>query len=266
MPRNSKPKKPKVVVDKKIKPKRQLIKKKPVSELSLRALGKNEYRTKFYGLQILESIFNGRNTRGVLPSRVYSSPENFSLSDFPDNQQGRMIIRTDPVRKNQTQTMEEWMSMPRLNFYLDRQQPHKSEKSIKQWMAKVKKKLPSARFIVHKVRPLADYDLSVQINVNFDEGSVKLSRTDARSDRFRDESDVKTTEFQIDGNGRLRRIIGVTRSIFSEVHNFQIMSAVDSLMRVSRETNHKVFESSCVIYKDNPRYLEFYDLIFGKQY
>jgi len=233
-----------------------------VSLLHLRPLKHNEYRSKLYGLLALREIF-GRVNVNLLDFRVCDKASGFSINSFKDPQHGRLIVRTDPERLNHTQSLKEWVSMPRLNLYLKNQPPERTEKMVKQWMKAAKKKKPEARFIVHKVRGLGEYDHFVQLNVDFNTGKVVISKTGAGTDKFRDEKGTLTT-LTIDDRWKIRRAIG-SKVILPEGLQTNTINALRRISNFAAETGHRVFEASYVTYKDAPSEPEFYDLIFGKK-
>jgi hypothetical protein len=161
--------------------------------------------------------------------------------------------------------MVEWAKMPRLNFYLRGKRPKKSEALIRDWMREKKAANPNIRFILHKVRNLVDYDRSIQLNIDLSRGEINISTTKAATDRFRDEK-VQTGKLALDDNDRIRREIGSRQPIvLPEVLQSKTISVIRELISYARKTGHKVFEASCVTYKDKPNELEFYDLVFGKK-
>lgn len=233
-----------------------------VSLLPLRALRNNEYRSKLYGLLALREIWKQANIR-LLDFRVCNNGREFSINSFKNLQQGRLIIRTDPKRENYSQSMEEWVSMPRLNLYLRNQPPKKSERLVKQWMRATKKKFPNSCFIVHKVRDLRDYKCVVQLNADFNAGEIVISKSTAGTDKFRDEN-VRSTNLVISDNWKIRRNVG-SKIILPEGLQAKTVNALKKLMDYAAETGHRVFEASYVTYKEAPNEPEFYDLIFGKK-
>jgi hypothetical protein len=247
------------------------VKKKTIFEIGeeLPALGHNQYRTKIFGVRVLEHLFSNNYLARFLPYRTYRSAKDFNISHFPEPNTGRLIVRTDPVRRNQTQTMEEWVSVPRLNISLERQPPSQSQREVRIWMDRVTKKHKGIRFIVHKVRPLADYARSVQINVDIPRGEVSIVSTKARSDKFRDEDNVSRGRMTIDDSGRLRAIPREGVGLPEELRATTIPS-LKKMVSFCYSTGHKVFETSYVTYKDERgREIpvpEFYDLIFGKRF
>lgn len=228
----------------------------------LKPLGKNEYRSKFYGLRALKELHKAIGIK-VLSFKICDGPASFSINRFSNPRQGRLIIRTDPVCKTHSQTMEEWVSMPRLNFYLNGKSPRKSEELIKKWMAKKKAANPNIRFIVHKTRGLVDYDRSVQLNIDLGMKTIKTSTTKARTDRFREE-DVQTASMVIDDRGRLRREIG-EKIVLPEMLQARTLLIIRRMISYAKRTGHQVFEASYVTYKNQSNEPEFYDLIFGKR-
>ncbi len=131
-------------------------------------------------------------------------------------------------------------------------------------MKKVKKKHPFVRFIVHKVRPLQDYERSVQVNVDIENNQVILTTTKARTDRFRDEMETRSTTMILDPNRKIRRELGITRPLLPSVLMQNTVSRLQRLVDYAGLTEHKRFETSFVTYRDNPHTPEFYDLVFGK--
>jgi hypothetical protein len=223
-------------------------------------LRQNDYRTKLYGLKALQYL-SRRYGFKYLPFRTYVGPESFSINHFSNFSNGRIIIRTDPMRRDCVQTMEEWFSVPRLNFYLDRQPPKKSELLIKRWMRKAKKKNPNLCFLVHKVRPLSDYEMSIQINVDLQQREIKISTTKARTDKFRDE-DVQTMHVSLGEDDRIE--FRSQTSIFPERLHSSVLSMLNEAVFFAKITGHQSFELSGVTYKDAPEKPEYYDWIFGK--
>lgn len=236
-------------------------------------LGNNEYRTKLFGLRVLKGICRSSET-SFLGYRLYRKPENFSINHFREPSAGRLIIRSDPDRghfsgpdrtkKSYKQLMEEWVAMPRMNFYLERQPPQQSEKLIRRWMQRQRKRHGDIIFIVHKTRPLADYEMSVQVNADLTRGGIIISTTKARTDKFRDEQ-TETSQLEIGENGRIKRIIG-TSIVLPEQLRQETIRVLQDIVNFSRLSEEKTFETSFVTYKDAPEKPEFYDLIFGKKY
>ena len=233
-----------------------------ISRPSLIPLEKNQYRTKLYGLHALREISRKSGIK-FLDFLVFKNASSFSLKRFSNVQGGRLIVRTDPSRRTYTQTMKEWVSMPRLNFYLERQSPAKSESFIKKWMREIRKKKPRLIFIMHKVRNLKDYKQVVQLNVDLSMGQITISATEAATDRFREEP-TKSESLIIDDKGRIRRPIG-SKIILPETLQAKTIAALKSLIGYANKTGHSVFEASYVTYNEAPDAPEFYDLVFGKQ-
>lgn len=236
---------------------------KTPSQVLLKPLGKNEYRSKLYGLMALKEL---RKTTGlkVLGFKVCDNPASFSINMFSNPSQGRFIIRSDPITKGHVQTMKEWVEMPRLNFYLNDKQPKKSEALIRAWMKKKQAANPNIRFIIHKVKNLTHYDRSVQLNIDLETGAVKISTTMAATDRFREER-VGISKLIIDEKKRLRREIG-EKIVLPEMLQARTLSIIKRMISYAKRTGHQVFEASYVTYKSQPNEPEFYDLIFGKEF
>jgi len=232
------------------------------SDLLLQPLEKNQYRSKLYGLMSLKDIASGAGFK-VLGFLVCKDPRGFSIRAFRNPSEGRLIVRTDIDRWGQTHSMEEWASMPRLNLYLRGKNPAKSERTVREWMAKVFRSRQEALFIVHKVRDLRDYERSVQLNVDIPAGRVIISSTTAGTDKFRDEK-VESAELQTDDKGRIRRVLGEP-TVLPEQLQQKTISMLRSMIGFAERTGHGVFEASYVTYKEAPDNPEFYDLIFGKK-
>lgn len=210
----------------------------------------------------LKEVFRGRKTN-VLDFRVCNKANDFSMTPFSQPQKGRLIIRTDPITKDLSQTMANWVNMPRLNVGLRNQPIRKTESLVRQWMRQVSKTHPKLNFIVHKVRSLKEYESSVQININLKEGAAVISVTKAKTDKFRDE-ETKDIMMRVDEHGKLRRNIG-TKNILPNRLQIETISALTDIIAFAQKTDHKLFETSFVTYKDAPNTPEFYDLIFGKK-
>lgn len=241
---------------------RMWMPRKMPSQKYLKPLEKNEYRSKLYGLMALKELRKATGIK-VLGFKVCDNPASFSINRFSNPNQGRFLIRSDPIIKTQAQTMEEWVQMPRLNFYLNGKPPKKSEALIKKWMRKKKAANPNIRFIIHKVKNLADYDRSVQLNIDLGREEIKISTTKAATDRFRDEKE-QTGPLIIDDNGRIRREFGA-KIVLPEVLQARTLSIIQTMISYAKRTGHQVFEASYVTYKSQPYEPEFYDLIFGKK-
>ena len=232
------------------------------SGLRLPPLEKNHYRSKLYGLMSLKEIASGAGLK-VLDFSVCKDPDAFSIRAFKHPSEGRLIIRTDIDRQSHTHSMEEWASMPRLNLYLQAKDPAESEKKVREWMAGVLRSHQGVLFIVHKVRPLRDYERSVQLNADLQNGQIIISTTKAGTDKFRDEPTAQT-ELVVDESERIRRPLGSVVFLPESLQRETLFS-LEKLMRYARKTSHNVFEASYVTYKEAPSEPEFYDLVFGKK-
>jgi len=241
--------------------KRKPVIRKPDLSLHFKPLGKNQFKSKLYGLTWLKAISKKTGAK-ALEYNTFRSAREFSMKKFKNLEDGRLIIRTDPYTKSQTQSMQTWVGMPRLNFYLKGKNPAEAEKNIKKWMAEVKQKRPNTIFIVHKVRPLQDYERSVQINIDLKKHKLFISTSKAGTDKFRDEN-VKSTEMMLDENQRVRREIGKKIVLPEPLQKKTIMMARE-LTRIAEQTGCPTIEASYVTYKESPYEPEYYDLIFGK--
>jgi hypothetical protein len=130
-------------------------------------------------------------------------------------------------------------------------------------MAKAKQKFPGIQFIVHKVRNLADYDKSVQLNFDLPANRIIVSSTEAGTDRFREER-TKQMVVSFDHRDRLRIDSGAKETLPDGLIN-PAFACIRALAEYATMQGHPVFEASFVTYREAPGQPEFYDLIFGKR-
>ena len=225
------------------------------------------YHSKQFGLHELERVCPQTGAT-FLPYRVFTSPDSFSIDHFGSPDRSRLIIRCDP--QSNTQTMTEWVSMPRININIDRSNPDEINLFVRAWMQEQRQKFGGRiQFIVHKVRMLSDYENSVQVNVDLGQGDgmarVRIHVTPAQTDKFRDErGKVIMLEYN-PITGKFRRPVG-------EMPEIQLSPALMSTLQrtihhaagIAMDQRQRFFEMSAVTYTDAPHMPEFYDFILGK--
>ena len=206
----------------------------------------NVLSPKLWGLGILRQITKGSKTAGFLPYFLIRNPGSFSfakLGSVPD----RVLVRSD-IADSKGIPWHEYAGLPRDTFQVDRKNPAKTEKEIREFMQK-RSGIYRQIFIVHPLRPVEDYHKMGSVVFSLDySGKPEILMHESvfvHSPNFRG-----TWGTAISEKGPLRKKLG---------------GLVDSLLDLGilRDRNKKI-SLWFVTYKDAPQIPEFYDLLIEK--
>ncbi|HHQ45100.1 MAG TPA: hypothetical protein ENN13_03080 [Candidatus Altiarchaeales archaeon] len=249
------------------------VKPKPPNNTPKNPPPEGRYRTKIFGLQLLTDVC--RNVKvPYLHFMTCLSPDDFSIHDFPNPTEGRLVIRSDSLAMDGMQTHDEWFEMERTQISLIKDVKW-SEDTVRMFMSDwMEKNSPKKLlFIIHKTRPLEDYGINIQLNVDLKERKVECEPTPVKDRNVFRSHGLPFAEvfpfhpefrFNKDGNVEVSPDPHFTR-IFPKEMAEKIVKVLNGIVGYSRREGYVRFETSCVNYKDNPGEPEFYDLIFGKK-
>ncbi|MFC2162360.1 hypothetical protein ACFLRF_01645 [Candidatus Altiarchaeota archaeon] len=229
---------------------------KGFNDMYQRPLEPGECRTKAYGIRILELVAL-REDAGFLDFRLYHDPKDFRISDFPEADRGRLIVRSDPFTDDMTQTDLAWLGMPRENYDLDGEKPEKVEGKIRSFMYDSLAHEGPLQFIVHKAPDIHEYEENVRFDIDLKTNKARvwhqqINERDANSQDFRN-LEAAIVEYDIvDGK------VKVPGGAYPD----KAVKVVEGIIDHSRKTGHNSFDVSYVRYRDKPGHPEFYDLKF----